>query len=607
MTSIESVQKLCTAVRNAHANIADSYADYIKLAMSLASGLGEAGRPYFHELCSYSAKYNAAKAERDYTQVMRHSRGAVGLGSAFFLAEQQGVKVEGLGTLGTLPPHASHTHAHVPYNAATSDELQATGDERPATGDGEEEDIRTQAGPQSPLPYFAPYDWPEPLATMLRYAENEVTASMMTLSTFTVLGSTVGRHARLLYDHSYYHTNLIMGIFGPSGAGKSTVTKVMLLAQPIHDELTAATDRANAQYAEAMRRYEGLGKERLNQPLPVEPPQRMHFLPADSTGAGMKQNIVQNRGEGMIYSPEADELSNALSNKFGQWSPMLRALFDHDAVSYYRKGDRRLVEVKHTYVSVGVTGTMGQIRHLFHTAENGLAARPLLLAVIGKRHLRNPFGSRTTDLNTIFLQLGRRWQKLHKLICEHGTHTLCLTEAQQNRFFAELERIFRLSGLAQGTEMDSSVFRLGVNIGRILTLTGLMRAMEASEAYDWHRPGSLLTPSPEVAADNVKDGIIQQWDIHLTDADFEAVLALAYPLYRHATHILSFLPRVEVKHRFSADRSAVMELMPDRFNAAEFIGTAHRLGYSENTARMWLKRTTRYGLLRREDGYYRKV
>ena len=88
----------------------------------------------------------------------------------------------------------------------------------------------------------------------------------------------------------------------------------------------------------------------------------------------------------------------------------------------------------------------------------------------------------------------------------------------------------------------------------------------------------------------------------ITAEDFHAVLELVTPLYRHATHILSFLPSTEVKHRANADRDALFEMMGNQFTRAQLLEQATTMGIKPNTALTWLKRLVKQGLIVNLDG-----
>ena len=127
----------------------------------------------------------------------------------------------------------------------------------------------------------------------------------------------------------------------------------------------------------------------------------------------------------------------------------------------------------------------------------------------------------------------------------------------------------------------------------------MLRVLEIPQPYqlkssDRYAP----VPDKEIPADNVKDGIITRWDITITPEDFKAVLGLVKPLYRHATHILSFLPSSEIPHRANADRDAFFDALGDEFTRTQLTEQATAMGIKPNTALSWLRRLVKKGLLR---------
>ena len=170
-----------------------------------------------------------------------------------------------------------------------------------------------------------------------------------------------------------------------------------------------------------------------------------------------------------------------------------------------------------------------------------------------------------------------------------------------NRLFS---RLFVRSGLANGNEMSSSVARLAINICRIMEVVAMLRAMEQGEIT----ASPYVSPDPHTATDNLKDHIVSRWDLLIASDDFHAVLSLAESLYRHTTHILSFLPNTEVTSRGNADRDALVDSMEEEFTRASFLQKAGEMGIKSETASTWLKRMQKHGLVENVDGKgnYRK-
>ena len=213
------------------------------------------------------------------------------------------------------------------------------------------------------------------------------------------------------------------------------------------------------------------------------------------------------------------------------------------------------------------------------------------------------------DIEEIFTTIGLDWKKKLDLLKAHGLHTLRLTDEQKQEFDTLFSALFTRSGIANGNEMYSFVARLGVNTCRIMAEVAVLRALESAQPYQLKASSTpLLTPDKEIPDDNIKDGIITRWDMTILPADFNSVLELTESLYRHATHILSFLPGTEISRRSNADRDALLQSMEREFTRSAFLLQAEATGIKPGTASTWLKRLVKHGMIESVDGKgtYRK-
>ena len=92
MEPISSLHLLTEAVRNAGADIAPSYQEYIQLAFAIATDCGEAGRQDFLALCSLSSKYDPQAAEKLFSNALKIGHNEVHISTAIHLVELCGVK-----------------------------------------------------------------------------------------------------------------------------------------------------------------------------------------------------------------------------------------------------------------------------------------------------------------------------------------------------------------------------------------------------------------------------------------------------------------------------------------------------------------------------------
>ena len=597
MTDIESLRRLTEAVETAGADIAPTYAEYVQLAFAIATDCGEAGREFFHRLCRTSAKYQREHAERIFSNALTTRHGEVHLGTAFHLAEMANVKLCNTEVMNNRrntentenTPSKVLTHAHV-YNKVENDEPD------------ESEELLNGSDPNQPLPTFPEADWPKILLLIMSYATSPTQRDVMLIGALTAIGASMERYVRCPYTGKLQSPCLQSFIVAPSASGKGILSLIRLLVEPIHDEIRQQVATEVKAYKKEKAAYDVMGKERSKVEAPQMPKNRMFLISGNNTGTGILQNIMDANGTGLICETEADTISAAIGSEYGHWSDTLRKAFDHDRLSYNRRTDQEYREVKKSYLSVLLSGTPAQVKPLIPSTENGLFSRQLFYYMHGIWAWINQFESGEADLEAIFTDIGLEWKKQLDLMKTHGVHTLRLTDEQKQEFNALFSDLFFRSGLANDNEMSSSIARLAVNTCRIMAEVAMIRALECDQPYQFKNSSiHLLTPDKEIATDNIKDGIITRWDVTITAEDFKAVLELVTPLYRHATHILSFLPSTEVKHRANADRDALFEAMGNQFTRAQLSEQATIMKIKPNTAFGWLNRLIKKGLFTNAD------
>lgn len=597
MTDIESLRRLTEAVETAGADIAPTYAEYVQLAFAIATDCGEAGREFFHRLCRMSAKYQREHAERIFSNALTTRHGEVHLGTAFHLAEMANVKLCNTEVMNNRrntentenTPSKVLTHAHV-YNKVENNEPD------------ESEELLNGSDPNQPLPTFPEADWPKILLLIMSYATSPTQRDVMLIGALTAIGASMERYVRCPYAGKLQSPCLQSFIVAPSASGKGILSLIRLLVEPIHDEIRQQVAAEVKAYKKEKSAYDVMGKERSKVEAPQMPKNRMFLISGNNTGTGILQNIMDANGTGLICETEADTISAAIGSEYGHWSDTLRKAFDHDRLSYNRRTDQEYREVKKSYLSVLLSGTPAQVKPLIPSTENGLFSRQLFYYMHGIWAWINQFESGEADLEAIFTDIGLEWKKQLDLMKTHGVHTLRLTDEQKQEFNALFSDLFFRSGLANDNEMSSSIARLAVNTCRIMAEVAMIRALECDQPYQFKNSSiHLLTPDKEIATDNIKDGIITRWDVTITAEDFKAVLELVTPLYRHATHILSFLPSTEVKHRANADRDALFEAMGNQFTRAQLSEQATIMKIKPNTAFGWLNRLIKKGLFTNAD------
>ena len=88
-TSAE-VAVCCRKIQQCGIDITASYGDWLKVGCALAT-LGESGRSLFHICSRQNAKYNAAKTDKMFTDLLRRNYQQVYIGTFFWMCKQYGI------------------------------------------------------------------------------------------------------------------------------------------------------------------------------------------------------------------------------------------------------------------------------------------------------------------------------------------------------------------------------------------------------------------------------------------------------------------------------------------------------------------------------------
>lgn len=88
-TSAE-VAVCCRKIQQCGIDITASYDDWLKVGCALAT-LGENGRSLFHICSQQNAKYNAAKTDKMFTDLLRRNYQQVNIGTFFWMCKQYGI------------------------------------------------------------------------------------------------------------------------------------------------------------------------------------------------------------------------------------------------------------------------------------------------------------------------------------------------------------------------------------------------------------------------------------------------------------------------------------------------------------------------------------
>ena len=627
MTNIKFIGILTDAIEAAGVDIAPSYKEYAKVAYAIASDCGEPGRPYFHRICQlYTGKRDPKERDRIYTTALANTHHEVHLGTVRYLAEQAGVDRDALqrrlleaGCLGEGPSPKGQKGSE---SACARDLIGTRGQEDDIddlSGDANGEGPRLPgADPSQALPCLDKgYAWPGLIAEALNFLTRPEARDVLLLGLLTCVGAALGKLLRFYYSLQFYFPNLMTFVVAPPASGKSVLTLAQELVEPIHDDMRQATERDLQRYEREMTAYNKLSNEQREQrDRPKRPAERMFFITGNNTGTGLLQNLIENHGQGIIFEPEADTLTNAIKAEYGGFSDMLRNSFDHGRLSYNRRTEHEYRECPYSNLSVVLSGTPAQVAPLIPSAENGLHSRMLFYYLQRNVDWEPQFGKEKRFVREEFKRLGKVFSRWHDSVMAQGTFTFELTTDQQDQFNRVFSEKNRMSHRMDGGEMDAFLRRLAINLLRMMSIVALLRATEGTVDWSGQAPSTtpLLQCNPALLSfdsDAVQDGHSQgqSYILYITQDDFEAMLAMVEPLFSHSQHILSMLSGQSVNRRPSYEKSDVFASLDDEFTTEQMAAEAERRDISRSVYRHWIGSWKKNGLieLNGSRGYYRKL
>lgn len=587
MNPLSDLERLVAAIEHQGANIAPTYQEYMPIAFATANDCGEAGRTFFHRICRLSEKYVYEEADKLYDHALKAGNGRNGLGSVFHWAEIAGVKTD---------KQLADTFRQYPRENKNPSNLQA-----PLTPTH----AHTYAREDLP-PAFPNYPWPPFIKQMIDCGNSIAQRDILLLGVFTVLGGTLNKRVRVLYGQKYMYPCLQTFIVAPPASGKGALTWVRRLAEPIHEEMMARYKDSLKNYREEKNRWDSLGKKRSETPEPEQPPLKMFLIAGDNSGTGILENLIEADGVGLICETEADTVSTAIGADHGHWSDTLRKCHDHERLAFNRRTNREYRECPASYLSVLLSGTPAQVRPLIPSAENGLFSRQLFYRMPPIDEWADQFEQGDEDMDSLFSDWGKQWKMLVDYLRERvNIIQFHLSDTQKEQFNSCFARIFGHAGLSYGYPMRSSVARIAINICRIASVVAFLRSVESllipqaildSQFSILNCPG--LSPAPEIPEENVRDGIVPSLELRINDDDFQAVLSLVEPLYRHSAGILSLLPSDEVpRSRMPTPQEALFAALPLSFNRQQALEEAERNNIPTATLDTSLKRMQERGTL----------
>lgn len=280
------------------------------------------------------------------------------------------------------------------------------------------------------------------------------------------------------YDRNKYAPNLYILIIAPPASGKGVIGKPKILIQRIHHLLmqNSSTERERCKQS-------NIGKKNNKT---ICPELVLKILPGNVSGSKIYTHLQNSVFGVLIFETEADTLSAALKQDWGNFSDTLRKGFHHETISMSRVSDDTYFEITNPKLSLVLSGTPNQVAPLINSQENGLFSRFIFYYFNDASHWKDvsPEGS-PIDEDCAFYQVGDLVFELHnRLLKRELGIEIKLTKSQWYSFNEMMTNAVQSLIDINKIDILPSVKRHGVIMFRICMILSMIRNHELNIVDD---------------------------------------------------------------------------------------------------------------------------
>jgi len=380
-----------------------------------------------------------------------------------------------------------------------------------------------------------------------RVFSDDIEKNLVFLGAMTVLSGCLP-NVYGVYDKDKIGANFFFFVVAPASSGKGCLKWAKRIAQSIHKSKRDKYEELKKEYLEAEDK-EGL----------AHPKQYLHYIPANSSASALIEVLENNDGRGTLFCSEADTLSGALKQDWGNFSDILRSAFHHEPINFLRRKNDEYKEIETPYLSILLSGTPKQVHTLIPDPENGLMSRFAFFAFRSRPVMKNVFADNHVNFDEHFDHIQQRVERLYNYLNELSQPIyFSLTKEQEPDFlemFSEGHTEFHLN---LGEESLASIRRLGVIMFRLcVILTALRIDINASHPTQ----------------------------ITCSDQDYQTAKSIIETLKKHTTKIFREIQKDSHKNiKLSDDKFRLYKALPEtEFKRKEGVEICKKIGLSEAT------------------------
>lgn len=390
-----------------------------------------------------------------------------------------------------------------------------------------------------------------------------------------------------IYFQERVFPHLYTFIIAPAASGKGVLKNAKRLADKYHQKILQQSRDAQKVYEIQLADFKQSERNRKKgEPTPERPeapPFKIIFIPADCSKARMIEHLKANDGQGIICETEADTMSGAKKQDWGDYSTILRNAFHHEMVSSTRKTENQYDEINEPRLAVALSGTPAQAPRLLSSAEDGLFSRFLFYAYKNDIQWQDPSPNcNTVIFNDHFDSLSVQILDLIGML-EQSPTTIELSPSQWQLINTKFPQM--LSEVVTFTSEDAAgvVYRLGLILFRICMIFSALRKFENGEMVE---------------------------KIICTDEDFNTALKIIQTYLAHSLLMFNNLPKQNETmqfHSYDGGKKKFFKTLPKEFTRKEATELGKNFKLSPRTVDEILKCSTGVTLTKIKAGLYSRI
>lgn len=548
---ITDIETIVQCIESQQVDITNSYANWRDIGFAFSEELSEEGRNYFHRVSKFHPEYSSQLCDEQYNKCLRSKNTGITVKTFFHLAKVNGINVNSEN-----------------FKVSTNDNQ-----------------LREQVNEEKQLPNIPASVYqslPDFLKEISKVTGVNHEKDVLLLGSIATISSCLP-HVYGIYDNRKVYPNLYLFVTAKASAGKGQLNHCRQLVYPVHKILREESEQLKEIYNRDMNVYNASKKDNPDAEKPIKPPEKMLFIPANSSATGVFQLLDDNKGQGLIFETEGDTLANIFKSDYGNYSDGFRKAFHHESISYYRRTDREHVEIEKPCLSTVLSGTPKQIINLVPDTENGLFSRFAFYYLNIKNQWKNVFEQLFSNgLDEYFEKLGQQFFDLYHVLKTSPSIRFSLTEKQQNEFnktFANLQDNYHK---LLGDEYMATVRRLGLIAFRMAMIFSTLRILENGE---------------------------MQRSMVCEDKDFNNAIAIIKVLIIHAKKVFSDLPEQSETPKRANRKQRFYDNLPSKFSRQDYVEVAVNMNIPDKTAQGYITKLVQEGLLLREknDEYIKTI